>query len=30
MAEEKVEVEVDENDLTDEELEIMRKKFGFD
>lgn len=30
MAKEKVEVEVDENDLTDEELEIMRKKFGFD
>ncbi|MFR7873262.1 MAG: hypothetical protein ACLU3K_06390, partial [Peptoniphilus grossensis] len=29
MAEEQEKV-VDESDLTDEELEIMRKKFGFD
>lgn len=30
MAEEEQEKVVDESDLTDEELEIMRKKFGFD
>ena len=30
MAEEEAEKPVDESDLTDEELEIMRKKFGFD
>ena len=30
MAEEEAEKPVDESDLTDEELKIMRKKFGFD
>ena len=30
MAEEEAEKPVDESDLTDEELKIMREKFGFD
>ena len=30
MAEEEAEKPVDESELTDEELKIMREKFGFD